>query len=94
MQGKDEMAMGQVKKNYKVNNSQCRKCLYRCSDTGSASAVFCGYCYFTGKRRPSPPSPNCTAFVKYRGKERSKLERQLHLIWGFEKWQKTKNSTG
>ena len=74
--------MGQVKKIYRVNNSQCRKCLYRCADAGISSA-YCGYLYYTGERRPCEPSPNCTAFVKFRKKERYKIESKLHSIANY-----------
>ena len=55
------------------NNTQCKKCVYR---TGDKAFWFCGYLYFTGKRRLCDPSPNCTKFVKYTKKGRMELELQ------------------
>ena len=57
-----------------VDRTQCSHCLYR-PIRGFESHIFgCAYIFFMGKRRPSEPSPNCTAFKKYNKAERRKLE--------------------
>ena len=61
----------------KVDTTQCKKCLYRPATYGTFDMPFgCWYILLTGKRRPSEPSPNCTAFVKYNRKERAKMDRR------------------
>ena len=64
----------------RVDNSQCKKCLYKIVET--QSAVFCGYMYYTGKRRPCDPSPNCTAFEKFTKRGRKELEEKFHKKLG------------
>lgn len=57
-----------------VDRTQCKECLYR-PLRGWESHVFgCAYICFTGKRRPSEPSPNCTAFKRFNKTERKQLE--------------------
>ena len=63
----------------RANNSQCKACVYR---IGSPSFWFCGFLYYTGKRRPCDHSPNCTAFEKYTKKGRIELEEQFHKKLG------------
>lgn len=64
-----------------IDNSQCKKCLYRAEDT--KEFVFCGFMFYTGKRRPCDHSPNCTAFVKTTRKERRKLVDNFHDSGGW-----------
>lgn len=78
--------MGRGKKNsskssYWGDNSQCKKCLYRVEDT--KEFVYCGYMFYTGKRRPCEPSPNCTAFVKTTKKERIKVTSRVQALEGI-----------
>lgn len=62
----------------KVDTTQCKKCLYRPPSYGEHTLPFgCWYIVLTGKRRPSEPSPNCTAFVKYDRRERAKMNAKL-----------------
>ena len=62
----------------KVDKTQCRKCLYRPPSYATYTLPFgCWYIMLTGKRRPSEPSPNCTAFEPYNRKERAKLDRRV-----------------
>ena len=62
----------------KVDTTQCKNCLYRPPNFGEYALPFgCYYIVLTGKRRPSEPSPNCTAFKKYNRREREKLDRKL-----------------
>ncbi len=57
-----------------VDRTQCSHCLYR-PIKGFESHIFgCAYICFTGKRRPSEPSPNCTVFEKYNKEKRKELE--------------------
>lgn len=62
----------------KVDKTQCRKCLYRPPHRDELDITFgCYYIFFMGHRRPSEPSPNCTAFKEYNIKERQKLLDEL-----------------
>lgn len=70
----------QKSKSYWGNNKQCKKCLYRIQD--SKEFVYCGFMYYTGKRRPCDPSPDCTAFVKSTKKERQKLTDKIQAVEG------------
>mgnify|MGYP003301521065 CR=1 FL=1 len=59
---------------YKVDTTQCKKCLYRPPKYGTHDIPFgCYYIFLMGHRRPSEPSPNCTAFKLYSRRERAKL---------------------
>ena len=63
---------------HKVDTTQCKKCLYRPPEYGENFLPFgCYYIILTGNRRPSDPSPNCTAFEPYNHKERRKLNKKL-----------------
>lgn len=56
-------------KEFVSDNKQCKKCLYRlnvCND----NTYYCGYLFYTGKRRPSDPPPECAAFEPYDKKKR------------------------
>ena len=73
--------MPRVKKTaQRVDNSQCKKCLYRIND--STSFVFCGFMYYTGNRRPCDHSPNCTVFQEFTKKDRKELEYKFHKKLG------------
>lgn len=62
------------KPEFKVDTTQCKKCLYRPpKDRGFETIFGCYYIFLMGHRRPSEPSPNCTVFKKYTRKERNKL---------------------
>lgn len=77
------MSKGRKKNNtsYWGDNSQCKKCLYRLHF--SNEQVLCGFMYYTGKRRPCEPSPNCTAFEKYTKQGRLKIEDKWQKLGGF-----------
>ncbi len=62
---------------YKVDRTQCRHCLYRPIQGFESNVFGCAYIFFTGKRRPSEPSPNCTAFKKYNRAEREKMVKEM-----------------
>ena len=60
---------------FSVDASQCEKCLYRASRTARRDmGNNCAYIFLMNHRRPSEPSPNCTAFRKYNYEERQQLE--------------------
>lgn len=62
----------------KVNRKQCRTCLYRAAGgKNTYQAHNCEYILLMGHIRPSPPSPDCTAYQKFNPKERNRLERQM-----------------
>lgn len=66
------------KKKCTVDRTQCKNCLYQPPNYEGLDHIFgCYYIIYTGKRRPSEPSPNCTAFKKYNRAERKKLEAKL-----------------
>ena len=68
----------QKKTTYKVDNTQCKKCLYRASQrVKNEMGCNCVYIFLMNHRRPSEPSPNCTAFRKYNKKERQQMEQEL-----------------
>lgn len=86
-QGKDEAIMGRTDiKPYWGNNKQCKKCLYRAED--SKEFVYCGFMFYTGKRRPCEPSPNCTVFVKSTKAERIKVTNRIQALEGFSNGRK------
>lgn len=67
----------------KVDTSQCRKCLYRPSKHMKDSGFGCFYIFYKGQKRPSEPSPNCTAFEPYDRKKRRAMDRELRKIEGI-----------
>lgn len=69
----------------KCDISQCKKCLFRAIQYNAKP--FCGYMYYTGKKRPCEPSPNCTAFEKFDKKKRMELENSLHALSGTKRGQ-------
>ncbi len=58
-----------------MNRTQCRTCLYKAAGgEGLKYSYSCEYILLTGHKRPSPPSPHCTAYRKFNKEERKGLE--------------------
>lgn len=69
----------------RVDRTQCRTCLYRPTETERQEGNFgCAYIILTEHRRPSEPSPNCTAYKPYTKAERKRLEDRLRWKREFE----------
>jgi hypothetical protein len=73
------------KKVKKVDDTQCKKCLYRAS-THMKTIIGCNcqYILLMNQSRPCEPSPNCTVFKKYSKKERLKLEYDKRKIFSIK----------
>ena len=66
----------------KVDTTQCKLCLYRATERTRLEMGFnCVYILLMNKKRPSEPSPNCTAFKPYDPKERRELDRKEKMVW-------------
>ena len=75
---------GKIKNKNKVDTTQCRGCLYRASyRTRMEMGCNCVYILLMNKKRPSEPSPNCTAFKPYDPKERQELNKRAKndFVW-------------
>lgn len=70
-----------AKQRAKVDDRQCRTCLYRAYGECWGNGLRCDYLELTGHMRPSEPSPNCTAYKRY-----SDAERKVIAKNGVNRW--------
>ena len=61
----------------KIDRSRCKTCLFRMKLFADDALWRCGYCYYTGKRRPCEMSPECTVYQKYDRSKRHAMSLEL-----------------
>ena len=63
----------------RIDKSRCKTCLYR-MHLGECTEWMCGYCYYTGKRRPCEISKDCIVYEKFDKRKRRALAMNLKNI--------------
>ena len=61
----------------RINKKKCATCLYRMQLNNERKTWYCGYCYYTGHKRPCEVSPSCVAYEKFDDEKRKCLEKNL-----------------
>ena len=61
----------------KINKKKCATCLYRMHMHDGEKQWYCGYCYYTGHKRPCDISPKCVAYEVDDEKKRKLLTSNL-----------------
>ena len=61
----------------RFDKSRCKTCLYRLHLTECSSDWMCGYCYYTGKKRPCEISKDCIVYEKFDKRKRRELSMNL-----------------
>lgn len=61
------------------DKSRCKTCLYR-MHLGECTEWMCGYCYYTGKKRPCEISKDCIVYEKFDKRKRRELSMNLKNI--------------
>ena len=64
-------------KEFKFNKKKCKTCLYRLQLGDEKKQWYCGYCYYTGHKRPCDISPDCVAYEEYDEQKRKDLADNL-----------------
>lgn len=60
-------------KEFKFNKKKCVTCLYRLQMGDEKKQWYCGYCYYTGHKRPCDISPKCAVYKTYSEDKRNQL---------------------
>lgn len=60
-------------KEFKFNKKKCATCLYRLRLGDEKKQWYCGYCYYTGHKRPCDISPECAVYKTYSEDKRNQL---------------------
>lgn len=61
------------RKKQDLDRRKCAKCLYRMHLSEGDTVWRCGYCYYTGHKRPCEISSDCTVYKTYSEKKRNQL---------------------
>ena len=64
----------------KFDTTQCQTCLYRFEVIRGCNSWGCGYCYYTGHKRPCEPSPHCTVYREFDVNARMELIEKVKKI--------------
>lgn len=65
------------RKKQDLDRRKCAKCLYRMHLSEGDTVWRCGYCYYTGHKRPCEISSDCTVYKTYSEKKRNQLVYEL-----------------